>query len=325
MYFMSRINVHTNKEENMKITVLIPSLLPLATTLAIAVAPSCTRSSAAGNETAKDDGSQPSDLPAAVVTVSKSIAAGDPKGFASIVSYPLSRPYPIKDIADSAAMIEYFPILVDDSLRNIIANARPERWNENGYRGWTLDNGEYIWIDDSIYSVNYTSVAEQALRAMLVREEIESLAQPMRPGWTPAFCLYGVDNGNVYRVDVSISDRRPGAGLADSTSSGDEPVLTYPDNRTAGEDGVYRLAIYQRGDDLRGQPSALMTGRMAIEGSVGTRVYYFRDERGDSAQYVYDQIADEDIPEIIIVKSGQHPRHDKVKRAYWRDYLSRHR
>ncbi|MDE6681244.1 MAG: hypothetical protein K2J92_07855, partial [Muribaculaceae bacterium] len=105
--------------------------------------------------------------PRIVTLVTSAVRNGDKARFASAVAYPLARPYPLKDITDSAAMVDYYPVLVDDSLKHVIERAALHRWSDNGFRGWTLDNGEYVWLDDSIYSVNYTSVAEQALRSML--------------------------------------------------------------------------------------------------------------------------------------------------------------
>ncbi|MDE5797075.1 MAG: hypothetical protein K2H75_08175, partial [Muribaculaceae bacterium] len=185
-----------------------------------------------------------------------------------------------------------------------------------------LDNGEYVWLDDSIYSVNYTSVAEQALRSMLAREEIESLAQPMRQGWVPAFCLYGVDNGYLYRVDMSDN-----AVVTDSvsetvdTAPGND-VMVQPDAAASNDSSLYRLAIYRRNDNLHGEPWITMTGRLTIEGSEGNRIYHFNDTLGDTAQYAYDCVSEDDEPEIVIIPAGQAELRHKVRRAYWRDYLS---
>ena len=262
--------------------------------------------------------------PRIVTLVTSAVRNGDKARFASAVAYPLARPYPLKDITDSAAMVDYYPVLVDDSLKHVIERAALHRWSDNGFRGWTLDNGEYVWLDDSIYSVNYTSVAEQALRSMLAREEIESLAQPMRQGWVPAFCLYGIDNGYLYRVDMSdlpvVTDSVSAEERVD-TAPGDD-ILVQPDAAASNDSSLYRLAIYRRDDNLHGEPWITMTGHLVIEGSEGNRIYHFNDTLGDTAQYAYDYVGEDNQPEIIIIPAGKEEIRHKVRRAYWRDYLS---
>lgn len=307
----------------MKLINHIPSLFILSALSAMFLSVACGRGGGKHSDsTVAVEDSDADAAPRIVTLVTSAVRDGDKARFASAVAYPLARPYPLKDITDSAAMVDYYPVLVDDSLKHVIAKAALQRWSNNGFRGWTLDNGEYVWLDDSIYSVNYTSVAEQALRSMLAREEIESLAQPMRQGWVPAFCLYGVDNGYLYRVDMSdntvITD-----SLADrvNTAPGDD-VMVQPDAAASNDSSLYRLAIYRRDDNLHGEPWITMTGRLTIEGSEGNRIYNFNDTLGDTAQYAYDRVNDEDQPEIVIIAAGQPEVRHKVRRAYWRDYLS---
>lgn len=303
-----------------------PSLFILSALSAMILSVACGRGGGERRDdkdrvTAADD-SVSEAAPRIVTLVTSAVRDGDKARFASAVAYPLARPYPLKDITDSAAMVEYYPVLVDDSLKHVIAKAALHRWSNNGFRGWTLDNGEYVWLDDSIYSVNYTSVAEQALRSMLAREEIESLAQPMRQGWVPAFCLYGIDNGYLYRVDMSdnavVTDSV--SGPVDTTPG--EDIMVQPDAVASNDSSLYRLAIYRRDDNLHGDPWLTMTGRLVIEGSEGNRIYHFNDTLGDTAEYAYDCVSEDEEPEIVIIPAGQTELRHKVRRAYWRDYLS---
>lgn len=311
----------------------IPSLLAIAG-CGVAVVFASAACSHRGDSDSSANQAFPDSVPQAVAITAKSLANGDASRFASVVSYPLPRPYPLKDIADSSAMVEYFPIMVDDSLRNVMRHASPDRWSADDFRGWTLDKGQYVWVDDSVYSVNYTSVSEKALRSMLAREEIMSLDSTLRDGWTPAFCLYGIDNGTIYRVDKSTAAHKhhhSHDSNSDSSAAYDDlpvdsgDVIVPPDALMSDEGPAYRLTVFQSGDDLHGHPSMIMTGHLVAEGSEGTRIYYFNDQQGDSAEYAYDNVDGSQQPEIVIVKAGHHPRHDRVKRAYWRDYISRRR
>lgn len=133
------------------------------------------------------------EAPEELTTLGEQIAAGNAKAFAKACSYPIERPYPLRNIADTASMESYFPVMIDDSIKQVIKSADSSRWHNTGWRGWTLDNGEYLWWDGDLYAVNYVSAAEKALLKRLADEEMESLAPELRKGWRPYFCLIGVD------------------------------------------------------------------------------------------------------------------------------------
>ncbi len=50
-----------------------------------------------------DGGAEP---PAVAMDVARAIAEGHPERVASLTTYPLERPYPLRNIADSAAFVE---------------------------------------------------------------------------------------------------------------------------------------------------------------------------------------------------------------------------
>lgn len=64
-------------------------------------------------------------LPEEVQSVIRAVVNNDSVAFSSLVNYPLARPYPLHDIKDSVEMRSYFPVLVDDSLRKVIAESAP--------------------------------------------------------------------------------------------------------------------------------------------------------------------------------------------------------
>ena len=60
--------------------------------------------------------------------VMMTIVYKDKERFASLMSYPIQRPYPLHNIKDSASLMNYFDTLVDDSLINILKNTRLSDW-----------------------------------------------------------------------------------------------------------------------------------------------------------------------------------------------------
>lgn len=239
---------------------------------------------------------RPAMPPREVMELIDAVTHNDARRFASAVSYPLARPYPLRDVDDSVKMAIYYRVMVDDSLRNVLRNSQAEEWSRNGWRGWTLADGQYLWIDEKLYELNYVSVTEKAMLNTLANEEIVSLQPEMRKGWRPEFCLHGVDNGAIYRVDSrSVAD-------GDSVSP-------------------YRLAIYERGTSLRGHPSASMRGHLNVEGSAGMRTYMFHGRDGSRAYYMCDRLSDDELPQIVIVSAAGDSAAYRVERAYWRDYI----
>ncbi len=252
------------------------------------------------------------EAPEELTTLGEQIAAGNAKAFAKACSYPIERPYPLRNIADTASMESYFPVMIDDSIKQVIKSADSSRWHNTGWRGWTLDNGEYLWWDGDLYAVNYVSAAEKALLKRLADEEMESLAPELRKGWRPYFCLIGVDNGSIYRIDKSS---------ADSVSTGSvSDIATEANNAYTDTDCTYRLLVYTKNSDLHTAPADSMCGTMNVEGSAGSRRLYFKNRRGHRAEFAMD-ISDDSSPAIVIVNRNDSASHP-VEHVYWRDYLA---
>lgn len=274
-------------------------------TFVILVFGSCSRSR--GGQESEDISTTPHDtLPAVVPEIVKAIEENDPAKFASKVSYPIERPYPLRNIEDSAAMANYFPVLIDDSLRHVLKNADKSRWTEAGWRGWTLDDGKYLWIDGQLYSIDYVSAAEKALKNLLIKQEMESLHPDMQQGWLPEMCLLGVADGTIYRIDLKSDTQNP-----DSAKDEDEV-------------SDFRLAVYSRDSDLHGRPRRVLNGKRHSEGSASTRWFHFDDGNGTVAEYYIDG-SDDSEPVITVIT----PRNDTitrpVERVYWLDYVAKPR
>lgn len=239
-------------------------------------------------------GADHSDLPDDVRPAATAIIADSAPQFAATINYPLERPYPLPDIIDSAQMVSYYPIMVDDSLKSMVKDSPDSLWTELGWRGWTLDDGSYLWIDaGKVYQVNYVSKRENQLLDSLRREEIASLDPSLRTGWLPVLCIIDSVGGKIFRID------------SDETS--DPPQ--------------YRLAGYASGTDLSGVPTMILYGKLDVDGSMANRFYHFEDSIGTQADFSPDIISEEDtVPELYVVRHGKHKIY-KVKPGYWLEQI----
>lgn len=244
----------------------------------------------------------PPDLPEEVRPAAQAIVSDSPSEFAAAVAYPLARPYPLKDISDSTEMVKYYSTLVDDTLKKTVAEAPDSAWQEMGWRGWTLYNGTYFWIDSGkIYAVDYLSPREAEILDSLRHEEIATLEPSLQTGWTPVLCVIDSDDGAIFRID----------------SKNDS--VTSPDTL------VYRLAGYSADIDLSGRPAIILYGNLDMEGSMGNRFYHFSDSTGTTADYSPDICGDSDtIPALEVGKGGKLKKYH-ARPGYWLDQVNKRR
>lgn len=194
-------------------------------------------------------------IPDIIKSFVRSVKNGNKAQFSSLISYPLQRPYPLKDIASKDEMIAYYDILIDDSISNVITTSKPENWKEYGWRGWSLDGGNYVWADDNIYDMPYVSRREQQMIDSLTLLETSSLPLGLRNGWKPILTMKQGNNGKIYRIDIRTEGKQKGGHH-------------------------YRLAIYDSRNNLKNMPSQLLDGVMEAEGTSGNLLYIFHDATG---------------------------------------------
>ena len=224
---------------------------------------------------------------AALNELMRTLSENDAPGFAALCVYPIPRPYPLKSIDDSISMVDYFPIIADDSLRTYIRKSKLEDWESYGWRGWSVGNARPIWYDEGVQIIDYVSPAESGLQKILAREEIMSLSPQFREGWTPVMTLIEIDGDKVFRIDS--------------------------------KENSYRLMGFESSDRMRDTPSILMLGSVTKEGSAGYATYAFADSTGSQAEFMPDA----EPPVKLMIK---HPRLKKedsyeVTPGYWRDIL----
>lgn len=237
-------------------------------------------------------------IPVPVKGLVTAVADNDAVRFSRLISYPLSRPYPLHDISDSIQMRNYYTTLVDDSLKNAITLSKPAAWQSYGWRGWTLDNGRYVWIDEQIYDIPYLSKREKTLRDSLITAEIKTLPLNLRSGFTPIACLQSTDTKTVYRIDAATSTATP-------------------------RDKAYRLCIYPNGKNLKQQPRQIFYGQKTVEGTAATTTYIFQTSERANIIYAAD-ISDDSAPAIITEHHNGSTTTQTVTPTYWLTLLPPH-
>lgn len=219
----------------------------------------------------------------------------DAEAFAGMVEYPIIRPYPLRWIKDSAQMVKYFHIIADDSLKQVCRTHRPEDWSEYGWRGYSFEQGEYLWWDGGIISITYMSPAEQKLIDKLKAEEVRSLHPSLRRvDISPVYCLEDNVTGAIYRLDY--------------IKSADED-----------EDYKYRICVYNDKKKLAGKPDFVLKTLLEIVGSSAVEQYegYCDGCRISFADDYHDKESEIAVTIRIDGKEKQHSCH----RVYWRDII----
>lgn len=236
-----------------------------------------------------------SSLPEDVRPVAEAIIEDSPEKFASAVTYPIERPYPLRNIKDSAEMVKYYPKIVDKKLKKAVEEAPDSVWQESGWRGWTLGNGSYFYIDGGkIYTMDYVSDEENVMLDSLRQEEIATLEPSMQAGWIPVMCIVDTVSDAVFRIDASDATNPP----------------------------IYRLSAYADTTDLSSAPNWVLYGHLDLDGSMGNRFYEFTDSIGDvTAYYSPDMISDEEEPCIEIDHKGGSMKKYPAKPDYWLDQV----
>lgn len=234
-------------------------------------------------------------IPAQVKQLIRAVADDDTASFAKLVSYPLSRPYPLRDLNTREELEKYYPSMVDDSLKLALTSSKVSDWSEDGWKGWSLKNGEYIWLDENLYDIPYISGKERHLLDSLSNLEMASLHPSLREGWRPQGALRSVDGKTIGRIDLR-------------KEHDDHPL--------------YRLSLYKNGADLAGIPTEIFTGHLLSEGTANTHIYQFTDSLGRHAVFE-PEMPDGSVPQLEISSVQGVSDTISVERIYWLDQLNK--
>ncbi len=222
----------------------------------------------------------------------------DAATFAHLTSYPIMRTYPTKWIEDSLEMMAFFPIMADDSLKNILKRTKPSDWEQVGWRGYTFANGEYFWDEGyALSAINYESKQELAIREALIQKDLSTIHPSLKAQvMVPFNCFYDTKSHAIYRIDI-----------LDATD--------YLD-----ENAKYRMAVYLKDTDLREKPDYLLDVDYDIEGSAGVREYECSDKKGNSISFALDFYEQTNNFEAKI-KLGKEKGTHVIDRTYWLDFF----
>lgn len=234
-------------------------------------------------------------VPESVKNFVQAVANDDEEAVSEMVSYPLQRPYPLHDITDASEMRKHYSEIIDDSIRKVVTKAGPERWKEYGWRGWSLDDGKYIWVDETVYDLQYVSQKERELIDSLTNEEINTIEPSIREGWKPVMCMINTKNGHIYRVDARVND-------ADEDSD------------------HYRLVVYDGHADLSGMPEKLLDGVKEHEGSIGNVLYKFNTNEGREI-VIEPDAPDTGYPTLFEPNDST----TELERAYWHELVHKNK
>lgn len=274
----------------MKNRILIISFSVLA--LASCTGKRTPATSAAGKNAPADS------VPTELAVISQSATSSAPDKFADHVSYPLERPYPLADIPDKKAMLGYYDIMVDDTLRTLLGRAR---WHADGWRGWSLE-GAGVWADQgNIYRVDYVGPSEARLWIKAVGKDMADLPEDLRAGWRPAFCLVDTADGTIYRVDQS-------------GEASEKEIWPMTDT-----DATYRMCVYSPSQYPSGHPDRILEGTLQDDGSMGVRSFTFTDRHGHTIEYTYDDEGGGDDRSLTQQDAGAQPRIHPVEKTRWLD------
>lgn len=225
------------------------------------------------------------------------IANNDAKGFASHCAYPIVRKRPLHDIKDSAAMVKYFNILFDDTIKKQLKNKSAKDWTEMGCNGYIFEDGDFWdwYYQGAITHINYSSKAEQALRQKMITKDKASLHPSLRGKWILDYS-FKCPNGYIVRIDAP---------------DGVEPALG---NR-------YRMLIFFKGASLKGKPNIIMYGTFERTGSAGNELYTFKDKK-NAAEFQNNYVWGGEMHPTDFTLKGRinYNTHD-IEFFYWDDFV----
>lgn len=217
------------------------------------------------------------------------------------ISYPIMRSYSMKWIEDSVEMMKFFPIMAEDSLKNVLKRTSPSDWGQIGWRGYIFDNGEYFWDEgNQLSGINYKSKQELAIREALIKRDLSTIHPSLKAKvMAPFSCFHDIQNDAIYRVDIL-------------------DALDYMD-----ENAKYRMAVYLKNTNLMGKTDYLLNVDYHLGGSAGVRVYECSDKKGNSISFYQDFYEQTNNFEAE-VKLGKRKEAHTIARAYWLDFFDYH-
>lgn len=231
-------------------------------------------------------------------SIRNAIVRGDATAFASLVHYPIVRDYPLRWIEDSSQLVSWFKTFDDDSLKNMFKDIKPQDWECDGWRGYTIGNGDF-WDDGAVYQINYYSNAELEKKEELIKEELSTLDPSLRQkDIIPFKCFYDGNSHYVLRLD------RIGDWGSDK----------------------FRMCVYKDYHKLRNKPDLVLDVDRNVQGSAAVQWFEcYIKKKNSKRELVMEFYIDytESLYGInAIIKLGKKEERHKLYRVYWLDLIN---
>lgn len=198
----------------------------------------------------------------------KLFQTNDIDGISKIISYPLSREYPIPNIKNEADLKKRFNEIFDKKIIAEISNSKIDQWSEVGWRGIMLNRGD-LWIesDGKIKALNYQSEFEINQKKRLINNDKKKLYSTLKVFKSPTYKF--TTKSYLIRIDEL-------------------------------ENGKYRYASWKIGKSESSKPDLILTnGELKFDGSGGNHTITFT--KGEFKYKVYrGVIGEKDAAEISL-------------------------
>lgn len=189
-------------------------------------------------------------------------------GITKIISYPLSREYPIPAVKNGADLKKRFNQIFDKKIIDIISNSKIDQWSEVGWRGIMLNRGD-IWIEShgKITALNYQSSFETAQKNSLINHDKKKLHSSLKSFKSPTYKIK--TKSYLIRIDELAN-------------------------------GKYRYASWKIGKPETSKPDLILSnGELKFDGSGGNHTITFT--KGEYQYNIYRGIIGEkDAAEISL-------------------------
>lgn len=230
--------------------------------------------------------------------VHDAVVNGDAEAFSSMVGYPIRRSYPLRWIETPEQMVKLFPAIIDDSLKNIMRNIKPEDWQGGGWRGYSFDIGEFWDTGEGIYQINYYSKASLKEKDKLIKEETDTWHPSIKgKNIIPFNCFYDGKTHAVLRLDKIIGKN---------------------------EDKL-RLCVYNDYMKLRGKPDLILDVDEEVQGSAAVqwfKCYLKENGRRKLLMDFYIDYTESYDGFTATIYDGNKTRTHELYRVYWMDLIN---
>ena len=246
-------------------------------------------------------------------TIMRCIAEGDAGRLASMTMFPIERPYPLRDIEDSADMVRRFHQVFDRPYREKMGRATKKDWRSYGWRGYCYGKGYDLWVYDELTAIHYLSPQETTLRNELLKKEKATLHRKLQgEEWVAYGCYKDEADSSVIRIDLAKRRERKKANF-----HGDDMGYPQMEAYQVRGDEVVRMAIYRNGTKLTDYPDVVTNGYLRIEGSARVRTLVFPKAKGDSLEIPNDM----EDGGMGLVRNGDYGAAHALTPVYWLDLI----